>query len=326
MKKLTSIEYLLVLALVITVSFGILMMYSASSIVAIKKYGYNSNYFFYSQLKTLGVGTIALIICALLPFQYWKKRIVSLCIIVGSILLLFLVLWKGKVVNNAQSWIFGIQPAEFIKLGVIIVLARFFSIRLDFQKWHWNGLGKIIIFLMLIFLLIYRQPNLGSALLIIGIGISMFLFSGININMLIKWIFTTGIVWVPLVYLFIKYGLSDLQTARIRTILNPFLDAQGKGYQLVNSFIAIGSGGIMGAGIGNSIQKQGFLPEPHTDFIIAIVSEELGFIGVFIIVVGIVTLVICSLKISQRCQDPFGSLIAMGLLINIATFNNKEEL
>ncbi|MEB4820360.1 FtsW/RodA/SpoVE family cell cycle protein, partial [Bacillus thuringiensis] len=110
MKKILKLDYLLLLPLFITCTLGIIMMYSASSIVAVQHYGYNSRHFVDSQLTKLLLGTIGLIICALLPYEIWKKRIVSICIMVGGIFLLIMVLWKGKVVNNAQSWIFGIQP------------------------------------------------------------------------------------------------------------------------------------------------------------------------------------------------------------------------
>jgi len=154
---------------------------------------------------------------------------------------------------------------------------------------------------------------LGSALLILAIGSSIFFCSGININLLIKKIALTSIFWVPFLYFIIKYGLSEVQLSRITTALNPFDDVQGNGYQLVNSFIAIGSGGIIGRGLGNSIQKDGYLPEPHTDFIMAIISEELGFIGVLTIMIALLTIVFCSFKIAQKSKDLFGSLIAIGI-------------
>ncbi|WP_459502564.1 FtsW/RodA/SpoVE family cell cycle protein [Bacillus sp. C1] len=312
-KTLKLLDYRLLLSLFIICTIGLIMLYSASSIVAVQHYGYNSDHFFRSQLTKFFLGTAGLIICMTLPFRIWKKRIISVIIVTGGILLLFLVLWKGKVVNNAQSWIFGIQPAEFIKLGTIIVMARFFAIRQHFHKPAWYGSGKIIFFLITTFFLIYKQPNLGSALLILAIGMSIFLCSGININAVLKWFSLSSILWVPSLYFLIKYGLSEVQMARITTALNPFHDVQGNGYQLVNSFIAIGSGGISGRGLGNSIQKYGYLPEPHTDFIMAIISEELGFIGVFIILIGLLNIVLCSFKISQQCKDPFGSFIAIGI-------------
>ncbi|WP_259417824.1 FtsW/RodA/SpoVE family cell cycle protein [Bacillus toyonensis] len=313
MKKIIKLDYLLLLPLFITCTLGIIMMYSASSIVAVQHYGYNSRHFVDSQLTKLFLGTIGLIVCAILPYEIWKKRIVSICIMIGGIFLLIMVLWKGKVVNNAQSWIFGIQPAEFLKLGTIIVTARFFALRQGSAKQIWIGGGKLLFFLATIFFLIYKQPNLGSALLILGIVFSIFLCSGININLLIKRTIIGAIFWLPILYFLIQFSLSDVQKTRITTIINPFVDAQGNGYQLVNSFIAIGSGGIIGRGFGNSIQKTGYLPEPHTDFIMAIVSEELGYIGVFIIMAGVLAIVLRSLKIAQLCEDPFGSFIAIGI-------------
>ncbi|OUB26313.1 cell division protein FtsW [Bacillus thuringiensis serovar yunnanensis] len=231
----------------------------------------------------------------------------------GSILLLILVLWKGKVVNHAQSWILGIQPAEFIKLGVVIVLSRFFAIRQEMNKPFWYGGAKIILFLSTTFILIYKQPNLGSAILIMTIAISIFLCSGININLLIKRTVLTSVIWFPFLLLLVKYGLSEVQKIRITTMSDPFLDAKGAGYQLVNSFIAIGSGGITGRGLGNSVQKSGYLPEPYTDFVMAILSEELGLVGVSIIMIGLLIVTIYSFRISKKCQDLFGSLIAIGI-------------
>ncbi|KIP24633.1 cell cycle family protein [Bacillus thuringiensis serovar morrisoni] len=140
-KVLKLLDYPLVISLLVTIVFGILMMYSVSSIVAFKNYGYSSDFFFRSQLNKLFWGVIGLIICIGVPFHIWKKRIVSVCIVIVSIVLLVLVLWKGKVVNNAQSWIFGIQPAEFIKLGVIIVLASFF-LNAKSCKTH---IGKVVV-------------------------------------------------------------------------------------------------------------------------------------------------------------------------------------
>lgn len=153
MKKILKLDYLLLLPLFITCTLGIIMMYSASSIVAAQHYGYNSRHFVDSQLTKLLLGTIGLIVCAILPYEIWKKRIISICIMVGGIFLLIMVLWKGKVVNNAQSWIFGIQPAEFLKLGTILVTARFFALRQEQAKNNWSSMGKLLFFLATIFFL-----------------------------------------------------------------------------------------------------------------------------------------------------------------------------
>ncbi|PED41279.1 FtsW/RodA/SpoVE family cell cycle protein [Bacillus cereus] len=314
MKKLfRKIDFPLAIPLSLICILGIIMLYSASSFISISQYGVDDDYFFRSQLNKLLLGIVGLITCIFIPFRFWKKKLISIVIAIGSISLLILVLWKGKVVNNAQSWIFGIQPAEFIKIGSIIVVSRFFARRQESHKSYWNGIGFIFLFLSAVFILIYKQPNLGSALLIFATAFSIFLCSGININILIKRIFLTSIFWIPLLYFFIRYGLSDVQMKRITTVLNPFHDPQGDGYQLINSFIAIASGGIEGRGLGNSLQKQGHLPEPHTDFIMAIISEELGFTGVFLILIGLFLIVFRSLRIAQKCNDLFGSLVAIGI-------------
>lgn len=111
---------------------------------------------------------------------------------------------------------------------------------------------------MFTFFLIYKQPNLGSALLFLGIGACMFICFGITVTILMKWVTATSIVWLPTLYSIVKYGLSEVQMVCITMVFNPFIDAKGDGYQLVNSFIAIGSGGVSGHGFGNSIQKEGF--------------------------------------------------------------------
>ncbi|MFD0770958.1 FtsW/RodA/SpoVE family cell cycle protein [Bacillus sp. CGMCC 1.60114] len=319
-----SIDYSLVLPLVIVCVLGVIMVYSASSIVAITKYGYASDYFFRSQLKKQILGTIILCVVMSLPFQFWRKRIVNVFIVFGSILMLCLVLWKGKVVNNAQAWIFGMQPAEFIKVGVIVVSARFLAKRQETDTPIWHGAGSTTIFLVLTFLLIYKQPDLGTALLILGTVGIMFLCSGIQIGRWIKRVTLSSVIWAPLLYFIGKHSLSPVQIARITTAINPFNDPQGKGFQLVNSFVAIASGGVSGRGLGNSIQKYGYLPEPHTDFIMAIVSEELGFIGVAIILIALLVIVIRSFRIAQKCKDPFGSFLAIGIgsMIGVQTVVN----
>ena len=308
-----SIDYSLVLPLAIVCVLGLIMVYSASSIVAITKYGYAYNYFFRSQLNKLILGTIILCVVMSLPFQFWRKRLVTIFIVLGSITMLGLVLWKGKVVNNAQAWIFGMQPAEFVKVGVIIVVARFLAKRQETNTPMWHGAGKTTIFLILTFLLIYKQPDLGTDLLILGTVGIMCLCSGIQIGRFLKRFTLASIIWAPLVYFIGKYSLSDVQIARITTAINPFNDPQGNGFQLVNSFVAIASGGVSGRGLGNSIQKYGYLPEPHTDFIMAIVSEELGFIGVAVILVALLVIVVRSFRIAQKCKDSFASFLAIGI-------------
>ncbi|AIM07863.1 cell cycle protein FtsW [Bacillus anthracis] len=173
--------------------------------------------------------------------------------------------------------------------------------------------------------LILLQNDLGTDILIGGTVLIMFFCSGVNVNLWIKRFILTSIVWVPVLYFIGNYKLNNYQKARFSVFLDPFNDPQNDGFQLVNSFIGIASGGLNGRGLGNSIQKYGYLPEPQTDFIMAIISEELGFIGVAIILICLLLIIIIrSFRVAQKCKDPFGSLIAIGIasLIGIQTFVN----
>ncbi|MFJ8530666.1 FtsW/RodA/SpoVE family cell cycle protein [Bacillus sp. NPDC094106] len=329
MKKVwKSMDYSLLLPLVILCVLGVIMVYSASSILAITKYAklnLPSDYFFRKQLVALGIGTVlGLGVIATIPYQVWRKRIVLLLMILGSIGLLSLALLLGTTANGAQAWVFGIQPAEFVKIAIIIILARFFARRQETDTSVWKGSAGTILFIGLVVFLILKQNDLGTVLLIIGTVGIMFLCSGVPINKWIKRLLLSSIVWIPLLYLVANYALKPYQKARFSAFFNPFDDPQGTGFQLVNSFIGIASGGLNGRGIGNSIQKYGYLPEPHTDFIMTIISEELGFIGVAIVLICLLLIIIRSFRIAQKCKDPFGSLIAIGIasLIGVQTLVN----
>lgn len=329
MKKVwKSMDYSLLLPLVILCVLGVIMVYSASSILAITKYAklnLPSDYFFRKQLVALGIGTVlGLGVIAAIPYQFWRKRIVLLLMILGSIGLLSLSLLLGTTANGAQAWVFGIQPAEFVKIAIIIILARFFARRQETDTSVWKGSAGTILFIGLVVFLILKQNDLGTVLLIIGTVGIMFLCSGVPINKWIKRLLLSSIVWIPFLYLVGNYALKPYQKARFTAFFNPFDDPQGTGFQLVNSFIGIASGGLNGRGIGNSIQKYGYLPEPHTDFIMTIISEELGFIGVAIVLICLLLIIIRSFRIAQKCKDPFGSLIAIGIasLIGVQTLVN----
>ncbi|MEH6890391.1 FtsW/RodA/SpoVE family cell cycle protein [Bacillus sp. JJ864] len=312
-----SIDYSLVLPLVIVCVLGVIMVYSASSIVAITKYnpkyGWASDHFFLSQLKALLVGVLGLLVAMIVPFQVWRKRIITVLIVIFSICMLLIVLKWGEVRNHARSWVFGVQPSEFIKLGIIVVLARFYAKKQATDGPIWHGAGRVFVFLFITIYLILKQPDLGTTLLIVSTIAIMTFCSGIPFQVWIKRIALTSIIWLPLGYFIGKNVLTSVQISRFTTFWNPFGDAQGNGFQLVNSFVGIASGGIGGRGLGNSIQKYGYLPEPHTDFIMAIVSEELGFIGVAIILIGLLVIVVRAFRIAQKCKDPFGSLLAIGI-------------
>ncbi|MFJ8352729.1 FtsW/RodA/SpoVE family cell cycle protein [Bacillus paramycoides] len=325
MKKVwKSMDYSLLLPLIILCVLGVIMVYSSSSIVAISRHNWPANYFFKRQLVALAVGTIMLAIIISIPYKLWRKRIVLFAMGIGSLGLLAAALAFGQEINGAKGWILGIQPAEFVKVSIIIILARFFARRQETDTPVFKGSGLTLAFVGLAMFLILKQNDLGTDLLIGGTVGIMFLCSGVRINLWIKRIVLTSIIWAPALYLLANFKLSAYQKARFSVFLDPFNDPQNDGFQLINSFIGIASGGLNGRGLGNSVQKYGYLPEPQTDFIMAIISEELGFIGVAVILICLLLIIIRSFRIAQKCKDPFGSLIAIGIasLFGIQTFVN----
>ncbi|EJP90130.1 putative lipid II flippase FtsW [Bacillus cereus] len=325
MKKVwKSMDYSLLLPLVILCVLGVIMVYSSSSIVAISRHNWPANYFFKKQLIALAIGTIMLAIIVAIPYKLWRKRIVLIAMGIGSIGLLSAALLFGKDVNGAKGWILGIQPAEFVKITVIITLANFFAKKQETQTAFVQGIIPPLAVVGGAMGLILLQNDLGTDLLIAGTVGIMFLCSGVRINLWIKRIVLTSIVWIPVLYFLGNYALSPYQKARFSVFLDPFSDPQKDGFQLINSFIGIASGGLNGRGLGNSVQKYGYLPEPQTDFIMAIISEELGFIGVAVILICLLLIIIRAFRVAQKCRDPFGSLIAIGIasLFGVQTFIN----
>ncbi|MFJ8216718.1 putative lipid II flippase FtsW [Bacillus cereus] len=320
-----SMDYSLLLPLVILCVLGVIMVYSSSSIVAISsKYNWPADHFFKKQLVALAIGTVILVIVVIIPYKFWREQMVLAAIGLGSLALLTAALVFGQVINGAKGWILGIQPAEFVKIAVIITLASFFAKKQERQTPFFQGIIPPIFVVGGSMVLILLQNDLGTDILIGGTVLIMFFCSGVNVNLWIKRFLLTSVVWIPALYFIGNYKLSPYQKARFSVFLDPFSDPQKDGFQLINSFIGIASGGLGGRGLGNSIQKYGYLPEPQTDFIMAIISEELGFIGVAIILICLLLIIIRSFRVAQKCKDPFGSLIAIGIasLIGIQTFVN----
>ncbi|HHK5532203.1 TPA: putative lipid II flippase FtsW [Bacillus mobilis] len=320
-----SMDYSLLLPLVILCVLGVIMVYSSSSIVAISsKNNWPADHFFKKQLVALAIGTVILVIVVIIPYKFWREQIVLAVIGFGSLALLTAALVFGQVINGAKGWILGIQPAEFVKITVIITLATFFAKKQERQTPFFQGIIPPLVIVGGSMVLILLQNDLGTDILIGGTVLIMFFCSGVNVNLWIKRFLLTSVVWIPALYFIGNYKLSDYQKARFSVFLDPFSDPQNDGFQLVNSFIGIASGGLNGRGLGNSIQKYGYLPEPQTDFIMAIISEELGFIGVAIILICLLLIIIRSFRVAQKCKDPFGSLVAIGIasLLGIQTFVN----
>ncbi|GGH74339.1 cell division protein FtsW [Pullulanibacillus pueri] len=316
-------DYSLIVVALLLTGFGVVMVYSASVAVSLNA-NHPANYFFIKQLFWVFIAIIALLCGMILPYKMYKALVKPIIFI--TLFLLVLVLLVGTVANHAQSWFdigpFSVQPAEIAKLSVIIYLASVFSNKQNQISDFKSSVLPPLIMISLVFLLIAIQPDLGSAMIIAGISGTMILCSGIRVKHILMLL---GLACVALSIIFFT-SLSDVQSGRFAGAYHPFDPkiSQSTGLQLINSYIAIASGGFTGKGLGESIEKTGYLPEPQTDFIMSITAEELGLIGVLFVIICLAYLVTKSIYIGIRCQDVFGSLLAIGIgsFMAIQTFIN----
>ncbi|MCQ9284629.1 FtsW/RodA/SpoVE family cell cycle protein [Priestia megaterium] len=326
-KILKCYDYKFIAALVVLSLIGLIMVYSASMVTAISRYGVSGAYFYKKQKLALIAGFIIFTLAAIVPYKIYQEKAVLKILLGVAVALLILVLAFGHTAGNAQSWFkigpIAIQPLEITKLTLIIYLAAVFANKQEYI----NDLKRSILPPMLVVLficfLIILQPDYGGALLILGTVAAIVLCSGISKKSILK-ISLLGVIgtFVMLAVLLVTGNMDLLfspgRLARFTGFLHPFENQQGDGYQLVNSYVAIGNGGILGMGLGQGIQKTGYLPESHTDFIMAIIAEELGFWGVLLVLGLLFFIIFKGLKTAIKCRDPFGALLAIGISVMIA--------
>lgn len=313
-KALKNIDFPLLIVILLLAGFGLVMIYSSSSTLSYLNYD-TTNHFFIKQVQWLLLSIIFLLVTAFIPYQLYSK-FSPLLILISIILLTFVLLPSiGVERNNSQRWIqlgpLLFQPTELIKLFMLIYFASFYSKKQDIINQFSRGVLPPLLILAIVFILILQQPDLGSAALILFACGIIVLSSGVKSRHLLM----LGSIGVSSV---IYFALSSsYRLERMTSFINPFIDPAGDGYQLINSFIAIGTGGITGNGLGRSVQKLGFLPEAHTDFIMAVVLEELGLIGL-LFVIGVYTFIMLrGIAIAKACKDIFPKLLAIGITFQI---------
>ena len=310
MKKTDKI---LLISVIILSLFGLIMIYSSSMIWA--SYKFNDAYkYLKSQLIFLLVGYILIYFITNIPYTLYKKYSNKILLICITLLVLVLIPGIGTIRNGSRSWFgigpLGIQPSEAAKLGLIIFTSKYLSN--NKIKDIKSSVLPIISIVILIFGLIMLQPDFGTGVIIVMSIISLLFISGVNMNFFIK-IGIIGLIGIVILVIIAPYRM-----ARITSFLNPWQDPLGSGFQIIQSLYAIGPGGLLGMGLGNSIQKHFYLPEPQTDFIFSIISEELGFAGVLIITTLFITIIFQGFKISINCEDKFGKYLSYGITFSIA--------
>lgn len=312
MKK--EAKFLLASVIIISL-FGALMIYSSSYVWA--QYKFNNPYkYLKSQLIFLVIGYIAMYIISKIPYIKYKKYSTIIFGACTILLILVLIPGIGTVRNGSRSWFglggFGIQPSEFTKLGLIIFASKYLSNNERYLKNIKKGVLPILGILLLVFGLIMLEPDFGTGIVIVITIVSLLFISGVKMNFFIK-IGLLGLLGVVVLIIIAPYRLQ-----RILSFLNPWSDPLGSGFQIIQSLYAIGPGGLLGLGFGNSIQKHFYLPEPQTDFIFSIISEEFGFLGILLVSLLFITIIICGFKISMKCENKFGKYLSFGITFGLA--------
>ena len=302
-----SINYLLLISVLLLSIFGLIMIYSASYVWS--EYKFNTPYkFVRNQAIFFIIGVLLMYIVSKIHYSFYYKY--SKYILLFCILLLILVLIPGigTVRNGSRSWFgigsFGIQPSEFTKLALIIFTSKYLTN-------HKNQL-PIMVITICIFGIIMLQPDFGTGTIIVMTIFGILFVNGMKLSLIIK-IGLIGIVGVVVLILVAPYRLS-----RIMSFLNPWSDPLGSGFQIIMSMYAIGPGGVFGLGFGNSVQKHFYLPEPQTDFIFSIISEEFGFVGVLLISILFITLIYTGIKIALNSKDKFSKNLSFGIIFGIS--------
>ena len=320
---------LIFLILVLTLlGIGLIMLFSASYAYA---YYYDGNSFHYitRQLAFAVVGVVALLVVSQIDYHILRRF--ALLLLGGTLFLLVLVLFYHTQAT-AKRWIpivgtFTFQPSELAKFTIVVVFAHLISLNYDRMSDPRYGLWPFLSIMGIIALLMVLLPHLSGTILILSIGVVMMFIGGTNL----KWFALGGLflVGAVVVIIFIPDAVPYAMS-RLEHWINPASDPTGAGYQTLQSLYAIGSGGLLGVGIGNSRQKHLYLPEPQNDFVFSVVCEELGFVGATIILLLFVLLVWRGFAIAMRCRDRFGSMLAVGLttqvgvqtILNIAVVSN----
>ena len=288
---------------------GIWNLYSATTGVQDKSSGLYLN-----QLMWFGIGMIMTLIIHLFHYSIFSR--LAYFIYFGNILLLLLVFVAGKTGMGAKRWIyfggFGIQPSEFMKISLVICLAKYFESDKNVGGYTFKDLLLPTILVALPAALIMKQPDLGTALILVFTFASLMMFIRINPRTLMT-IVALGLATAYPIY---KFGLKPYQQRRIVSFINPAADPRGSGYNTLQSMIAIGSGKLLGKGYGNGSQKKlNFLPEHHTDFIFSVFSEEHGFAGSLLLIALFMGFLLMGFSVAHQSNDKFGMLLALGVSI-----------
>lgn len=322
-----SIDFVLLITIIILLALGIITVLSASAPKALENSGNSLHYFKY-QFGYAIIGLGLLLFTAIIDYHFFQKHYFKIYIM--SIILLILVVIFGKVTNGAKRWLYigpiSVQGSEVAKVGMIIFYSGFLTQNKDKIKSFKNGFALPILYFIPVFVILFFGQNHLSATVVMGaLTIILMFLAGVKIRYF--FMFGIPIIAVFAMYLFSKGGF---RLQRLLTYRDPWANPTGDGWQVIQSLYAIGSGGLFGVGIGQSVQKYLYISEPQNDFIFAIIAEELGFIGCAVVIVLFGIMIWRGMVIAMKAPDMFGrltaagitSMIALQVFINIAVVTN----
>ena len=289
---------------------GTINVFSSSFVLATTSYN-NPYYFLIRHAVWLVLGIFVCFVCSRINYHRWQG--ITKWLLIATVLALVLVLVAGTVVNGARRWLsfagFSVQPAEFAKLTGILIAARFLTVMMKHERKI--DLLKAPPYWVIFFMaaLVELEPDMGTACIVFGVPFLMAFLVGIPWKQ-VKVLFFTGIAGIIGLIVWQPYRLQ-----RVLTTYDPWSDAQGVGYQAVQSMSTIGSGGLWGMGLGEGVSKYEYLPEAHTDFAFAIFAQEHGYLGVLLVIALFFMLAICCYYISARARDIYGQVLTIGIML-----------
>jgi cell division protein FtsW len=308
-------DVILLLVTLILVTVGTAMIYSSSSIIALEKFK-DGQYFLKKQILFVFMGLISMVLMTKIPYTLLKKAAYPGIVVSLVLLALLFIPHVGIRRGGATRWLnlgfFSFQVTEMVKIAVVIFLAHLLTRKIHQLKKFSHGILIPLSITSVMILLVLLEPDFGTAVIIASIMLLMMCLAGSRI----KHLLILGASFIPIgVWLIWHKGY---RLARLTAFLDPWKDAGNTGFQIIQSLLSFGSGGTFGVGIGDGMQKLFYLPEPHTDFILSIIAEESGFIGVTIVIVMFALFVFRGFMIALKAPDLFGTLLAAGLTMVIA--------
>ena len=332
-----NFDYPLFFTYVFLCLFGLIMIYSSSMMVAIVYEEAEPDHFYKKQLVNLLVASIPFLVGAFLPYKHFSNKKLMVMMTLGMIIILIW-LWifgVGFEQTGSKSWLdlgfMNFQPSEVAKLFIILYFAGAFyrkSLNNPLENLQPNNIIYPILIWIFVIFCVANEPDIGAVMILSGIAFAVIAASGMSFKAYLKFFSVFAILGGLLIaFILLVKGdkiFTDNRLGRLKAFLNPFEYESGSGHQIINGYIAIGAGGLEGVGLGQSVQKLGYLPEPHNDFIMAIIAEELGVLGVILVLAGLGFIVFRGLQIAMKTEDPLARMIAAGISswIAIQTFIN----